>query len=116
MPLHKYKVTYVEYPGIEAGGKAHTVEVAEGWSLMEGAVKHLVPGIDADCGGACSCATCQVYVAPEWQAKSPPKSEMEETMLDFAPDVTPASRLSCQLRMGAELDGIVLHLPKTQHA
>lgn len=107
----KYKVTY-----IENGGKAHTVEVAEGWSLMEGAVKHLIPGIDADCGGACACATCQVYVASEWQDKLPPKSDMEEAMLDFAPDVKPASRLSCQLRMGPELDGIVLHLPETQHA
>ena len=76
----KYKVTY-----IESTGRAHTVEVAEGWSLMEGAVKHLIPGIDADCGGACACATCQVYVAPGWEAKLPPKSEMEETMLDFAP-------------------------------
>ncbi|HWA68686.1 MAG TPA: 2Fe-2S iron-sulfur cluster-binding protein [Rhizomicrobium sp.] len=106
----KYRVTY-----IEDGGKAHTVEVAEGWSLMEGAVKHLVPGIDADCGGACACATCQVYVAPDWMAKLPPKSEMEETMLDFAPAVTSESRLSCQLRMTAALDGIVLKLPKSQH-
>ena len=54
---------------------------------MEGAVKHLIPGIDADCGGACACATCQVYVAPGWEEKLPPKSDMEETMLDFAPDV-----------------------------
>jgi len=82
---------------------------------MEGAVKHLIPGIDADCGGACACATCQVYVAPEWMAKLPPKSDMEETMLDFAPDVRAGSRLSCQLRMSAALDGIVLHLPKSQH-
>ena len=111
MPAAKYKVTY-----IEDGGKAHTVEVAEGWSLMEGAVKHLIPGIDADCGGACACATCQVYVAPEWEAKLPPKSDMEETMLDFAPEVRPNSRLSCQLRVTAELDGIVLSLPRTQHA
>ena len=109
--MAKYKATY-----IEDGGKAHTIEVAEGWSLMEGAVKHLIPGIDADCGGACACATCQVYVAPEWLAKLPPKSDMEETMLDFAPDVRSGSRLSCQLRMTVELDGIVLTLPKTQHA
>jgi ferredoxin, 2Fe-2S len=107
----KYKVTYIEH-----SGKAHTIELAEGWSLMEGAVKHLIPGIDADCGGACACATCQVYIAAEWQAKLPAKSDMEETMLDFAPDVRPTSRLSCQLRMTAELDGIVLNLPRTQHA
>ena len=111
MPVRKCQVNY-----IESTGKAHTVEVPEGWSLMEGAVKNLIPGIDADCGGACACATCHVYVAPGWQAKLPPKTDMEETMLDFAPDVEPNSRLSCQLRMCAELDGIVLNLPKVQHA
>jgi 2Fe-2S ferredoxin len=104
-------VTYIEHDGTE-----HTAEVKLGLSVMEGAVNNSVPGIDADCGGACACATCQVYVAPEWEAKLPPKSEMEETMLDFAPDVRPESRLSCQLRMTADLDGIVLNLPKTQHA
>ena len=88
-------------PTSKHNGKEHTVEVAEGWSLMEGAVKHLIPGIDADCGGACACATCHVYVEPAWVAKLPPKSDMEETMLDFAPDVRPNSRLSCQLRMTA---------------
>ena len=111
MSQAKFKVTYVQ-----ENGTTHTVEVAEGWSLMEGAVKHLIPGIDADCGGACACATCQVYVAPGWEVKLPAKSEMEETMLDFAPDVKANSRLSCQLRMTADLDGIVLNLPKTQHA
>jgi 2Fe-2S ferredoxin len=106
----KYKVTY-----IESNGKEHVVDVPEGWSLMEGAVKHLVPGIDADCGGACACATCQVYVDPAWAPSLPPKGEMEETMLDFAPDVQSNSRLSCQVRMTAALDGIVLRLPKSQH-
>jgi 2Fe-2S ferredoxin len=105
----KYRATFVQ-----PGGESQTIEIAEGWSLMEGAVKHLVPGIDADCGGACSCATCQVYVAAPWGEKLPSKSEMEETMLDFAPDVRPDSRLSCQLRMSAALDGIVLKVPKAQ--
>jgi 2Fe-2S ferredoxin len=105
------KITYVEHSGTE-----HVVDVKPGRTVMEGAVQNNVPGIDGDCGGSCACATCQVYVAPEWQAKLPPRSEMEETMLDFAPDVRPNSRLSCQLRMSAELDGIVLLLPKTQHA
>ena len=104
------KVTY-----IESTGKAHTIEVAEGWSLMEGAVKHLVPGIDADCGGACACATCQVYVDPEWEGRLPPKTDMEETMLDFAPERQSSSRLSCQIRMTPALDGIILRLPKSQH-
>ena len=105
------KIKYIEHTG-----KEHEAEVPVGWSVMEGAVKNLIPGIDADCGGACACATCQVYVAPGWEDKLPPKSDMEETMLDFAPDVRPNSRLSCQLRMSAALDGIVLNLPKTQHA
>ena len=110
MPLQKYKVTYVE-----ENGTAHTVEVAEGWSLMEGAVKHLIPGIDADCGGACACATCQVYVAPGWEDKLPPKNDMEETMLDFAPEVEANSRLSCQIKVTAALDGLVVRMPKSQH-
>jgi 2Fe-2S ferredoxin len=105
-----YKATYVE-----SSGKAHTVEVKEGWSLMEGAVKHLIPGIDADCGGACACATCQVYVDPPWEAMLPPMTDMEETMLDFAPERQANSRLSCQLRMTAQLDGIVVRLPRFQH-
>ena len=104
------KVTY-----IESTGRAHTIEVKEGWSLMEGAVKHLIPGIDADCGGACACATCQVYVDPAWEAQLPPQSDMEETMLDFAPERQANSRLSCKLRMTAALDGIVVYLPKSQH-
>ena len=108
--MAKYKVTF-----IEDNGKPHTIELAEGWSLMEGAVKHLVPGIDADCGGACACATYQVYVDDAWMAKLEPKSEMEETMLDFAPERRQGSRLSCQIRMTAALDGIVLKLPKSQH-
>jgi len=100
---------------IEDNGIRHTIEVPEGWSLMEGAVKHLVPGIDADCGGACACATCHVYVEPEWAARLPEKTEMEETMLDFAPAVKPNSRLSCQLKMTEALDGIVMRVPKSQH-
>ena len=105
-----FKATFIEDSGI-----AHTIDVPEGWSLMEGAVKHLVPGIDADCGGACACATCHVYVAAEWAAKLPEKTDMEETMLDFAPAVKPNSRLSCQLKMTEALDGIVMQVPKSQH-
>jgi len=100
---------------IDPNGKEHEVDVPPGWSLMEGAVKNLVPGIDADCGGACACATCHVYVDKEWLGKLPPKAEMEETMLDFAQDVEPNSRLSCQIQMTPELDGIVLRVPKSQH-
>ncbi len=100
---------------IEENGKEHEVEVPVGWSVMEGAVKHLIPGIDADCGGACACATCHVYVDPAWKAKMPPMSDMEETMLDFAQDREASSRLSCQIKVTEELDGLVVRMPKSQH-
>jgi ferredoxin, 2Fe-2S len=104
------KVHYIDPEGTE-----RVVDVNVGWSVMEGAVKNDVPGIDADCGGSCACATCHVYVDPAWLGKLPPKSEMEETMLDFAQHVAPNSRLSCQLDMTVELDGLVVRIPKTQH-
>jgi len=100
---------------IEETGKEREVEVPEGWSVMEGAVKNLIPGIDADCGGACACATCHVYVDPEWLDKLPPKQDMEETMLDFAQDLKPNSRLSCQIKVTPALDGLVVRTPKSQH-
>ncbi len=104
------KIKYVEH-----NGKEHEVEVPAGWSVMEGAVKNLIPGIDADCGGACACATCHVFVDAAWAAKMPPKEDMEVTMLDFAPDVEPSSRLSCQIKVTPELDGLVVRMPKSQH-
>jgi 2Fe-2S ferredoxin len=100
---------------IEPDGTEHVVEIAIGWSVMEGAVKNSVPGIDADCGGACACATCHVYVDPGWVAALPPKAEMEDTMLDFAIGAAPNSRLSCQLRMTSDMDGLVVRLPVSQH-
>ena len=104
------KIKYIEH-----SGKVHDVDVPEGWSVMEGAVKNLVPGIDADCGGACACATCHVMVENGFMAKLPPKTDMEETMLDFAPEVTPNSRLSCQLKVTRELDGLIVRMPASQH-
>ncbi len=104
------KVKYIEH-----SGKEHEIEVPVGWSVMEGAVKNLIPGIDADCGGACACATCHVYVDPSWAPKLAPKSDMEETMLDFAQDLEPTSRLSCQIKVAPELDGLVVRIPKSQH-
>jgi len=104
------KMKYVEHNGTE-----HEIEVPAGWSVMEGAVKNLVPGIDADCGGACACATCHVYVDPAWLSKLTPKQDMEETMLDFAQDLEPNSRLSCQIKVTPELDGLVVRMPKSQH-
>ncbi|MGZ5923954.1 MAG: 2Fe-2S iron-sulfur cluster-binding protein [Rhizomicrobium sp.] len=104
------KIKYVEHTG-----KEHEVEVPAGWSVMEGAVKNLIPGIDADCGGACACATCHVFVDEAWLAKLPKKEDMEETMLDFAPDMAANSRLSCQIKVTPELDGLVVRMPKSQH-
>jgi 2Fe-2S ferredoxin len=104
------KIKYIEH-----SGKEHEVEVPEGWSVMEGAVKNLIPGIDADCGGACACATCHVYVQEPWLAKLSPKEDMEETMLDFAQDLEPNSRLSCQIKVTKELDGFTVKMPKSQH-
>ena len=104
------KVIYIEHNGTE-----HIADVPEGWSVMEGAVKNLIPGIDADCGGACACATCHVMVNDAFVAKLPPKTDMEETMLDFAPEVTPTSRLACQLKVTHELDGLIVRMPQSQH-
>ena len=104
------KITFVDPAGVK-----REVEAPEGWSVMEAAVKNDIPGIDADCGGACACATCHVYVDPAWVGKLPPKSEMEETMLDFAQDVKASSRLSCQLTVTADLDGLVVTTPDSQH-
>ena len=104
------KIKYIEH-----SGKEHLVDVPTGWSVMEGAVKNSVPGIDADCGGACACATCHVVVEAAFAAKLPAKSDMEETMLDFAPEVMPTSRLSCQIKVTPELDGLVVRMPASQH-
>tara|TARA_R110002073_G_scaffold126703_16_gene271719 strand:+ start:6131 stop:6451 length:321 start_codon:yes stop_codon:yes gene_type:complete len=103
------KITYIEHNGTE-----HTVDVAEGLSVMEGAVRNLIPGIDADCGGACACATCHVYVDEAWQAKTGERSAMEESMLDFADGVEDSSRLSCQIKVTADLDGLIVKTPEYQ--
>ena len=104
------KITYIEHDGRE-----HVVEVKTGLSVMEGAIRNNVPGIDADCGGACACATCHVYVDDAWESKTGTKSAMEESMLDFAENVEPNSRLSCQIKVSDELDGLVVRMPESQH-
>ena len=104
------KITYIEFDGEE-----HVVDVRTGLSVMEGAVKNNIPGIDADCGGACACATCHCYVDPEWLDKTGKRSAMEESMLDFAENVEPNSRLSCQIRVSDALDGLIVRLPESQH-
>ena len=103
------KITYIEH-----NGKKHTIDVANGLSIMEGAVQNNIPGIDADCGGAMACATCHVYVKEEWFNNLPQKEQGEEDMLDMAFEPKKNSRLSCQILVSKELDGIVVDLPKKQ--
>jgi 2Fe-2S ferredoxin len=105
-------VKYIEFNGVE-----HTVEVPAGTTLMRGAVNNNVPGIDADCGGECACATCHVYVDAAWLDKTglPEPGSQEATMLSFAASAEPNSRLSCQIKMQPELAGIVLRMPEGQH-
>lgn len=104
------KITYVEFNGTE-----HVIDVKTGMTVMEGARDNGVPGIDADCGGACACSTCHVYVADEWVEKIPAKESMEEDMLDFAYQPNPAtSRLTCQIKVTDALDGLIVKLPEKQ--
>ncbi|MEM6481121.1 MAG: 2Fe-2S iron-sulfur cluster-binding protein [Pseudomonadota bacterium] len=104
------KITFVE-----SSGARHEVDVEEGLSIMEAARNANVPGIEADCGGACACSTCHVYVDPDWVAKLPQKDEMEVDMLDFAfePDEQ-RSRLTCQVKVTPALDGLVVNVPERQ--
>ena len=99
---------------IEHDGSRHEVTAEEGRSLMEGAVQYGIEGIIAECGGACACATCHCYIAEEWTAKTGGADDMEAAMLDAVLDPKPTSRLSCQLTVTSELDGLVVHLPESQ--
>jgi 2Fe-2S ferredoxin len=103
------RITYIEHNGTE-----HTVDVAVGLTVMEGAVNNNIPGIDADCGGACACSTCHAYVNPDWVGKLPAREDMEEDMLDFAYEPNERSRLTCQIQVTAELDGLVVRMPEKQ--
>ena len=103
------KITYIEH-----NGKSHTVDVQNGLTVMEGAVENDIPGIDADCGGSMACATCHVYVKDDWFNKVPPKQNGEEDMLDQAFEPKKNSRLSCQMIISDELDGLIVDLPERQ--
>ncbi|MDR4305503.1 2Fe-2S iron-sulfur cluster binding domain-containing protein [Chelatococcus sambhunathii] len=103
------KITY-----IDASGESRTVEAEIGATVMETAIRHDVPGIEAECGGACSCATCHVYVDDAWTETVGGPEPMEEDMLDFAYDVRPNSRLSCQIKVTPALDGLVVTTPERQ--
>ena len=99
---------------IDNAGTARTVDAQVGATLMETAIKNAVPGIEAECGGACACSTCHVYVDESWKGKLPDVAPMEEDMLDFAYDVRPTSRLSCQIKITEELDGLTVTTPERQ--
>ena len=99
---------------IESNNKLHTIDVQNGLTVMEGAVQNNIPGIDADCGGSMACATCHVYVKEEWFDKLPKKEDGEEDMLDMAFEPKKNSRLSCQLIVSDELDGLIVSTPSKQ--
>lgn len=104
------RITYIEYQG-----PSHTVEVATGRTVMEGARDNGIPGIEAECGGACACSTCHVYVDPAWVEKLPAKDTMENDMLEFAYEPDPTrSRLTCQIKVSDVLDGLIVYMPETQ--
>lgn len=103
------KITYIEH-----NGTAHEVNAEAGFTVMEMAIRNSVPGITAECGGACACATCHVYVDEAWRAKTGEPSQMEEDMLDFAFDTRPTSRLSCQIKVKPEFDGLIVRIPEKQ--
>ena len=103
------QITYVEHDGTE-----HVIDSQSGVSLMQAAIDNLVPGIDADCGGECSCATCHVMVNENWLEKVGPPGEMEESMLDLNPERQENSRLSCQVEVSEELDGLRVSMPEFQ--
>ena len=103
------KITYIEHTG-----KSHTINIPKGLSVMEGAIQNNIPGIDADCGGGMACATCHVYVKEEWFDKLPKKEDGEEDMIDMAHEPNKFSRLSCQLTVSGELEGLIVKLPEKQ--
>ena len=99
---------------IDSGGTARTVDGENGSTVMETAIRNGVPGIEAECGGACACSTCHVYIDEAWREKVGQPSPMEEDMLDFAYDVKPNSRLSCQMKVSDDLNGLVVRTPERQ--
>ena len=103
------KITFIEH-----NGTAHTVEAEPGMTVMEAAVRNSIPGIAAECGGACACATCHVYVQEPWREVVGQPQQMEEDMLDFAFDVREESRLSCQIKITEDMDGLVVRVPERQ--
>ena len=102
-------VTYISF-----NGAINEIEVESGTSVMQGAVDNMIDGIVAECGGSCSCATCHCYVDEAWVSKIPPASEMEKDMLECVLEPQENSRLSCQIKVTDDLDGLVVRLPESQ--
>lgn len=100
---------------VESNGTEHQVEVPVGRSVMEGAVKNNIPGIDAECMGACACATCHVYVDPKWMPALSPCSDQEGTLIEYVENVQENSRLSCQIKVTEVLEGLIVRIPESQH-
>jgi 2Fe-2S ferredoxin len=103
------KLTYVAFDGT-----SFEVDAENGSTVMENAIRNAVPGIEAECGGACACATCHVYIDEAWTDLVGEPEAMEEDMLDFAYEVRPNSRLSCQIKVRGELDGLIVSVPERQ--
>ena len=103
------KITYIEH-----GGQKHEIDVANGLTVMEGAIQNDIPGIDADCGGSMACATCHVYVEEKWLDKLPKAEDAEVDMIDMAYEPKKNSRLSCQIVVSDELDGLKVNIPSKQ--
>jgi len=103
------KVTLIEYSGEE-----HTIEAEVDKTLMQNALDNMVPGVDADCGGACACGTCHCFIDDDWRETSGDVNPLEDAMLGIRPDRTSASRLSCQIDVTSEMDGMIVRLPEFQ--
>jgi 2Fe-2S ferredoxin len=103
------QVTFIEHSGAE-----HVVQAEAGQTLMQAATGNMVPGVVADCGGCCTCATCHVYVDAAWADRVPAPGDEEKSMLECVLDPGPTSRLSCQIKLGTELSGLVVRLPAAQ--
>ena len=112
--LHNYIIFMTKIIYITHDNKNHTIDVQNGLTVMEGAVQNDIPGIDADCGGGMACATCHVYVNDEWFDKLPTKEDGEEDMLDMAFEPKKNSRLSCQIIVSDDLDGLIVNIPPKQ--
>ena len=104
------KITFIAH-----SGQRHTVDAVSGLSLMRAAIDNNVPGIDGDCGGACACATCHVFVEGAWADKTGARTQQENDMLNFAAELKDSSRLACQITVTDDLDGLEVSMPEGQH-